>query len=122
MRLFGDLSVGAQHYYRLLTETVVFTMLAERNLGPALHAVFPGGKVVIKTYRMSFKMSYCIGRLEEFISGHSMSWSEMRSAQFSSEIARNVALIHSLDIPVSKEPTWLSDTMRYENIKYRENP
>jgi len=101
LRLFGDLSVGPQHYYRLITETVVFTMLAERGLGPALHAVFPGG------------------RLEEFICGHSMSWSEMRSTQFSTEIARNVALIHSLDIPVSKEPSWLQDTMRSYLSKLR---
>ena len=92
--MFGDLSLGGQHQYRVITETVVFTMLAERGLGPGLQAVFPGG------------------RLEEFLHGHSMSWSEMRSAQFSSEIARNVALIHSLDIPVSKEPSWLHDTMR----------
>ena len=94
LRLFGDLSVGPQHQYRILTETVVFTMLAERGLGPALHSVFPGG------------------RLEGFIYGHSMSWSEMRSVRYSAEIARNVALIHSLDIPVSKEPSWLHDTMR----------
>ena len=52
------------------------------------------------------------GRLEEFIFGHSMSFSEMRSVRFSSEIAKNVALVHSLNIPVSKEPTWLFDTMR----------
>ena len=41
-----------------------------------------------------------------------MSFSEMRSVRFSSEIAKNVALIHSLTIPVSKEPSWLFDTMR----------
>jgi len=101
LRLFGDLSVGPQHHYRVITETVVFTMLAERGLGPSLRAVFPGG------------------RLEEFISGHSMSWSEMRSPEYSSEIARNVALIHSLDIPVSKEPSWLHDTMRAYHSKLK---
>ena len=44
LRLFGDLSVGPLHQYRMITETVIFTMLAERNLGPRLLAVFPGGE------------------------------------------------------------------------------
>jgi len=78
----------------MITETVVFTMLAERNLGPRLFGVFPGG------------------RLEEFIPGHPLTTGEMRSQEFSGQIARNVALVHSLEVPVSKEPTWLQDTMR----------
>ena len=78
----------------MITETVVFTMLAERNLGPRLFGVFPGG------------------RLEEFIPGHPLTTVEMRSQEFSEQIARNVALVHSLEVPVSKEPTWLADTMR----------
>ena len=44
LRLFGDLSVGPLHQYRMITETVIFTMLAERTLGPRLLAVFPGGE------------------------------------------------------------------------------
>ena len=44
LRLFGDLSAGPAHHYRMITETVVFTMLAERGLGPQLQAVFPGGE------------------------------------------------------------------------------
>ena len=44
LRLFGDLSTGPSHQYRMMTETVVFTMLAERRLGPRLLAVFPGGQ------------------------------------------------------------------------------
>jgi len=94
LRLFGELSQTPVHHYRQVTETVVFTMLAERNLGPRLLGVFPGG------------------RLEEFIPGHPLTTGEMRSKEFSSQIARNVALVHSLEVPVSKEPTWLADTMR----------
>ena len=93
-RLFGELSQTPVHQYRMITETVVFTMLAERNLGPRLFGVFPGG------------------RLEEFIPGHPLTTVEMRSQEFSEQIARNVALVHSLEVPVSKEPTWLADTMR----------
>jgi len=94
LRLFGELSQTPVHQYRMITETVVFTMLAERNLGPRLFGVFPGG------------------RLEEFIPGHPLTTVEMRSQEFSEQIARNVALVHSLEVPVSKEPTWLADTMR----------
>jgi len=101
LRLFGDLSAGPAHQHRVITETVVFTMLAERGLGPGLCAVFPGG------------------RLEEFITGHVMSQTEMRSQAGSAEIARNVALIHSLEVPVSKEPCWLHDTMRGYHDKLR---
>ena len=65
-------------------------MLAERGLGPALHAVFPGGnekKMEAKAIWLKQSIN-CSGRLEEFICGHSMSWTEMRSTQFSTEIAR----------------------------------
>ena len=111
LRLFGDLSVGPLHQYRMITETVIFTMLAERTLGPRLLAVFPGGECSLYSNLVTSHFN-TPGRLEEFIFGHSMSFSEMRSVKFSSEIARNVALIHSLNIPVSKEPSWLFDTMR----------
>ena len=78
-RLFGELSQTPVHQYRMITETVVFTMLAERNLGPRLFGVFPGG------------------RLEEFIPGHPLTTVEMRSPDFSSQIARNVALVHRFE-------------------------
>lgn len=94
LRLFGELGTGPQQQFRLITETVVFTMLAERNLGPKLHGVFPGG------------------RLEEFIPGHPLTSTELRSPVYSEQIAKNFALIHSLEIPVSKEPSWLGDTLR----------
>jgi len=112
LRLFGELSAGPAQQYRLITETVVYTMLAERNLGPKLFGVFPGG------------------RLEEFIPGHPLTTSEMRSPEFSNHVARNVALVHSLEVPVSKEASWLADTLRSfmskispicpENVPYEE--
>jgi hypothetical protein len=33
---------------------------------------------------------------------------------YSEQIAKNFALIHSLEIPVSKDPTWIGDTIRYK--------
>ena len=43
------------------TESRLFLVSAERNLGPKLHGVFPGG------------------RLEEFIPGHALTCTELRS-------------------------------------------
>ena len=94
LRLFGELSVGPAQQYRLITETVVFTMLSERNLGPRLFGAFPGGRV------------------EEFIPGHPLTSIEMRSPECSPCVARNLALVHSLEVPVSKETSWLADTLR----------
>jgi len=94
LRLFGELGSGPGIQFRLIQETVVFTMLAERNLGPKLMGVFPGG------------------RLEEFILGHPMSTNELRSPEYTSQIAKNTALVHSLEVPVSKDPSWMGDTMR----------
>jgi len=94
LRIFGTLGDGEAQHYKLVMETVIFTMLAERGLGPHLLGVFPGG------------------RLEEFIPGHPLTTSQMRSPQFSTHVARNLALVHSLDIPISKEPSWLPDSLR----------
>jgi hypothetical protein len=35
---------------------------------------------------------------------------------YSEQIAKNFGLIHSLEIPVSKEPTWIGETMRYKGF------
>jgi choline/ethanolamine kinase len=46
---------------------------AERNLGPKLHGIFPGG------------------RLEEFITGQSLTSAELRSPVSSMRFAANIA-------------------------------
>ena len=90
----GLFLAGPAQQYRLITETVVFTIMAERNFGARLFGVFPGR------------------RLEDFIPGHPLTSIEMRSPEFSPRVARNLALVHSLEVPVSKEPSWLADTLR----------
>lgn len=94
LRLFGEEHITPEQQYKLINETVVFTMLAERNLGPKLHGVFHGG------------------RFEEFIVGHTPTPQEIRGVKCSREIAKNLALVHSMDVPVSKDPTWLGETLR----------
>jgi choline/ethanolamine kinase len=77
----------------MLTESVVFTLLSERKLGPKLHGIFPGG------------------RIEQYIPARALVTSELSDHRISMKIAEKMAAIHSLDIPVSKEPDWLWNTM-----------
>lgn len=93
VRFYGQIH-GEGALEALLTESVIFTLLSERKLGPKLHGVFPGG------------------RLEEFIPARPLKTKELGDPEISSIIAEKMAQIHSLDVPISKEPTWLWDTMK----------
>lgn len=44
LRIYGQ-THGEQALETALTDTVVFTLLSERNLGPKLHGIFPGGRI-----------------------------------------------------------------------------
>lgn len=44
MRIYGR-THGEQALETVLTDTVVFTLLSERQLGPKLHGIFPGGRI-----------------------------------------------------------------------------
>lgn len=92
VRFYGQIH-GEGALEALLTESVIFTLLSERKLGPKLHGVFPGG------------------RLEEFIPARPLKTKELSDPEISRIIGEKMAQIHSLDVPISKEPTWLWDTM-----------
>ncbi|XP_071441100.1 choline/ethanolamine kinase-like isoform X2 [Hetaerina americana] len=78
----------------ILTESVIFTLLSERRLGPRLHGVFPGG------------------RLEEYIPAQPLKTVQMSDPKLIPLIAEKMALIHSMNVPISKEPRWLWDTLQ----------
>lgn len=100
VRFYGQIH-GEGALEALLTESVIFTLLSERKLGPKLHGIFPGG------------------RLEEFIAARPLKTKELTDPEISAIIAEKMAQVHSLDVPISKEPTWLWDTMTrwMENMK-----
>ncbi|CAH2208349.1 jg27481 [Pararge aegeria aegeria] len=77
----------------IVTESVIFTLLSERRLGPKLHGVFSGG------------------RIEEYIPARSLLTKELSEPAISMKIAEKMAAIHSMDVPLSKEPNWLWKTM-----------
>lgn len=92
VRFYGQIH-GEGALEALLTESVIFTLLSERRLGPKLHGVFPGG------------------RLEEFIPARPLKTKELADTEISSIIGEKMAQIHTLQVPISKEPTWLWETM-----------
>ncbi|KOB63937.1 putative choline/ethanolamine kinase, partial [Operophtera brumata] len=85
LRIYGQVH-GERAMDAIVTESVIFTLLSERRLGPKLHGVFSGG------------------RIEQYIP-------ELSEPALSMKIAEKMAAIHSMDVPLSKEPTWLWKTM-----------
>ncbi|XP_066580942.1 choline/ethanolamine kinase isoform X2 [Prorops nasuta] len=92
LRLYGQVH-GERALEGLITESVIFTLLSERRLGPKLHGVFPGG------------------RIEEYIPARPLLTKELGDPTLSALIAEKMGQIHMMQVPISKEPTWLWDTM-----------
>uniref|UniRef100_A0A915L771 Choline kinase n=1 Tax=Romanomermis culicivorax TaxID=13658 RepID=A0A915L771_ROMCU len=77
----------------LVAESVIFTLLSERQLGPRLFGIFNGG------------------RLEEYIVSRPLTCPDIRQDDISLRIARKIARIHKLNVPISKEPTYLCEAL-----------
>ncbi|XP_058062720.1 choline/ethanolamine kinase isoform X2 [Anopheles bellator] len=92
LRIYGQ-THGEHALETMLTESVVFTLLSERKLGPKLHGIFPGG------------------RIEQYIPARSLQTAELGDPKISLKVAEKMAAIHSMKIPLSKEPDWLWNTM-----------
>ncbi|GFG36751.1 hypothetical protein Cfor_09453 [Coptotermes formosanus] len=93
LRLYGQVHGTERALEGLITESVIFTLLSERRLGPKLHGVFPGG------------------RIEEYIPARPLKTKELSDPQLSVLIAEKMASIHQMNIPINKEPRWLWDTV-----------
>ncbi|KAK3862923.1 hypothetical protein Pcinc_031245 [Petrolisthes cinctipes] len=92
LRIYGQVH-GEDALESLLAESVIFALLSERRLGPRLYGVFPGG------------------RLEQFIPARPLFTRELADPSLSCVIASKMANIHSLNVPISKEPCWMWNTM-----------
>lgn len=98
VRLYGQVH-GERALEGLITESVIFTLLSERQLGPKLHGIFPGG------------------RIEEYIPARPLLTKELADPTLSELIAEKMAMIHKMQVPISKEPSWIWETMsRWLNI------
>uniref|UniRef100_A0A914EH07 Choline/ethanolamine kinase n=1 Tax=Acrobeloides nanus TaxID=290746 RepID=A0A914EH07_9BILA len=77
----------------LVAESVIFTLLSERHLGPKLYGIFSGG------------------RLEEYIPSRPLACREIAVPAISYKIAKRVARVHELEVPIWKEPDYLCDAL-----------
>ncbi len=121
LRLYGGVDDSESSLTSYITshviDNVVFTILSERELGPKLYGVFPEGRSewgfhYLALLRPSVKPSPSSLstrlRLEEFIPARAMSLAEVRDPALSAIIARKMARIHSLRVPINKERDWLT--------------
>ncbi|XP_075988940.1 choline/ethanolamine kinase isoform X2 [Anticarsia gemmatalis] len=91
LRIYGQVH-GERAMDAIVTESVIFTLLSERRLGPRLHGVFSGG------------------RIEEYIPARPLLTKELADPSISMKIAEKMAAIHSMEVPLSKDPDWLWKT------------
>ncbi|XP_051953640.1 choline kinase alpha-like isoform X2 [Xyrauchen texanus] len=90
LRLYGEILQGAD---AMVLESVMFAILAERELGPKLYGIFPQG------------------RLEQFVPSRKLSTDELSVPGICAEIAEKIAKFHAMRMPFNKEPKWLFGTM-----------
>ncbi|XP_018559641.1 choline kinase alpha isoform X2 [Lates calcarifer] len=77
----------------MVLESVMFAILAERELGPKLYGIFPQG------------------RLEQYVPSRKLDTCELSDPSISSEVAEKMAKFHGMRMPFNKEPKWLFGTM-----------
>uniref|UniRef100_A0A8C2A821 ethanolamine kinase n=1 Tax=Cyprinus carpio TaxID=7962 RepID=A0A8C2A821_CYPCA len=77
----------------MVLESVMFAILAERELGPKLYGIFPQG------------------RLEQFVPSRKLSTDELSVPGIFDEIAEKITRFHGMRMPFNKEPKWLFGTM-----------
>lgn len=77
----------------VLTDSVIFALLAEKGMGPQLYGVFTGGRV------------------EEYVPSRVLRTEELHKPEISVACAVKMAQFHKLTMPIVKEPRWLFDTM-----------
>uniref|UniRef100_A0A3B4BI15 Ethanolamine kinase n=1 Tax=Periophthalmus magnuspinnatus TaxID=409849 RepID=A0A3B4BI15_9GOBI len=77
----------------MVLESVMFAILAERELGPKLYGIFPQG------------------RLEQYIPSRKLETCELSAPSISAEVAEKLAKFHGMRMPFNKEPKWLYGTM-----------
>lgn len=86
LRIYGAILQGVDS---LVLESVMFAILAERELGPRLYGIFPEG------------------RLEQYLPSIRLSTEQLGNPDISAEIASKVARFHAMEMPFNKEPKWL---------------
>lgn len=102
LRIYGAILQGVDS---LVSESVMFAILAERELGPRLYGIFPEG------------------RLEQYLPSKRLHTEHLQIPDISAEIACKMARFHRMVMPFNKEPRWLFATIdkymeQIMNIKF----
>lgn len=90
LRFYGD-------QYRdcdMSVQLEIFRLLSSKDLGPKLYGAFDNG------------------RLEEYLTADPLTYEELTNKQISSIIAKKLAVVHTLEVPIDKSNTWLRDRYR----------
>lgn len=82
IRVYGK-THGEGEFEALITDSVIFTLLSERSLGPKLHGIFPGG------------------RIEQYIDARPLLNRELAEEKLSGLIAQKMASIHSMEVRIT---------------------
>lgn len=85
LRLYGDQSRNCD----MSLQVQIFNLLSMKDLGPKLYGDFDDG------------------RLEEFLPSSSLGSHELMDRDIYRIIARKLATVHSFDVPMSKNNTWI---------------
>lgn len=99
LRIYG---IIIQDFTAQIQESVVFSILSERKLGPKLFAVFPGG------------------RLEEYLPCRALSTDDLSDPVLSGHIAQRLSCYHRMIMPVNKQPTTIMAKLQlyHENLQH----
>ena len=131
LRFFGEILLSSVH--SLVLNSVIFAILSERGIGPRLYGVFPGGRIEqylevrLSTLLITnivctilFHTLQAPLNLYRFHSVHIWSCTQSRplrcaelpKPEISAAVAHCFTLIHSLDMPLSKQPNFAFDAMK----------
>uniref|UniRef100_A0AC35TLD5 Choline/ethanolamine kinase n=1 Tax=Rhabditophanes sp. KR3021 TaxID=114890 RepID=A0AC35TLD5_9BILA len=77
---------GTDNAMALIIDTIIFTILSERQMGPKLYGIFDGG------------------RFEEYIPSRCLIRTELRHSVVNQFLGKMYGKIHTLSCPINKEP------------------
>ncbi|XP_033646057.1 choline kinase alpha-like isoform X1 [Asterias rubens] len=96
LRVYGEIFYESD---APLLDSIIFSLLSEREQGPRLYGVFTEG------------------RLEQYIPSRCLTREELSDPKFSTEIAEKLAKFHRMDLPLCKVPRWLNQVLdKWTNI------
>ena len=101
---------GLYHNKTAQTDSLIMLLLGERNLGPKLLGVFPGGRleqfIEVKS-RLKILIKFV------FFQSKTMVQNDLFNPLYIKGIARQLAMINCLDAPINKKSNWLIDNLNY---------